>query len=54
MCAAGKDNAIEYLAKHPKYENNYDVPELLKAITDGFVAVARRDMEVFGGLGRGA
>ena len=47
MCAIGKEKAFEYLAKHVDYEGNTDLPELLKAIFNGFIEVAELDMKIF-------
>lgn len=48
MCGMGKDRALEYLARTPDYSGNYDVPELIKRITGGFVDIAREFMIMFG------
>lgn len=52
MCNASKNNALAYLAKHPEYAGNYDVPNLIKEISAGFSKVALDFMEMFGSKGR--
>ncbi|MBN1299428.1 MAG: class II fructose-bisphosphate aldolase family protein [Actinobacteria bacterium] len=48
MCGAGKEKAFDYLARHPEYGGTTDVPELFKAILDGFLDVVKFDIDVFG------
>ena len=37
MCAQGKAKAKEYIAEHPDYEGNADIPEMIRALTGGYV-----------------
>jgi len=48
MCGVGKEKAFDYLARTPEYHGTYDVPELLRAITGGFLEVVEFDIETFG------
>lgn len=48
MCGVGKERAFDYLARHPEYMGTKDVPELFKAIIDGFLDVVRFDIDTFG------
>lgn len=48
MCSVGKERAFDYLARHPEYMGTKDVPELFKAIIDGFLDVVRFDIDTFG------
>lgn len=47
MCAQGKDMAKKYLAEHPDYAGNYDVPELYKAVLDGFTHAEEECIRMF-------
>jgi fructose-bisphosphate aldolase, class II len=52
MCGAGKEKAFDYLARHPEYMGTTDVPELFRAIHEGFLDVVRFDIETFGSAGK--
>ena len=52
MCAEGKKDAVEYIGAHPNYEGNYDVPELLRAVTGGFARSMESCMKMFMSVGR--
>lgn len=52
MCGVGKEKAFDYLARHPEYEGTTDVPELFKAIIDGFLEVVKFDIDTFGSAGK--
>lgn len=47
MCNAGKKNAIEYCQNNPEYKGNYDIPELLRAITNGFADAEEEYIRMF-------
>ena len=53
MCAEGKKDAKAYLEKHPDYEGNYDIPELLAAIMQGYTRSMESCMDMFMSIGRG-
>ena len=52
MCAEGKIRAKGYIDGHPEYAGNYDVPELLAALTGGFADVMQSCAEAFMSVGR--
>lgn len=47
MCSQGKNGAKKYLAEHPDYAGNYDVPELYKAVLDGFTNAEEECIKMF-------
>lgn len=52
MCNAGKENAMDYLARTPEYSGNFDLPDLFKAIVSGSSAIAKHFMDIFGSTGK--
>lgn len=52
MCNVGKNNAIKYCQENPQYKGNYDVPELLKSVSNGFADAAQECMEMFLSTGK--
>ena len=54
MCGAGKDKAMDYLARHPNYGGTKDVPELFKSIAAGFLSIVEHDINVFGSCHKSA
>lgn len=52
MCAVGKNKATDYCKNNPEYLGNYDVPELIKSITDGFIEAEEECMKMFMSVGK--
>jgi fructose-bisphosphate aldolase class II len=52
MCSTGKEAAKKYIAEHPDYEGNYDIPELIGGIIKGFTEAEEASMRMFMSIGR--
>ena len=52
MCHEGKADTKAYLAAHPEYAGNYDIPEMLCACMGGFARSMESCMEMFMSIGR--
>ncbi len=52
MCHVGKKNVKEYIAKNPEYAGNFDIPEMIKSVMDGFAAAEADCMNMFFSTGK--
>lgn len=52
MCHVGKKNVKEYIAKNPEYAGNFDIPDMIKSVMDGFAAAEADCMNMFFSTGK--
>lgn len=52
MCHEGKKDVQAYLAAHPEYTGNYDIPEMNCAVMGGFARSMESCMNMFMSIGR--
>ena len=52
MCHEGKKDVKEYLAAHPEYTGNYDIPDMIEALMGGYTRSMKSCMEMFMSIGR--
>lgn len=52
MCHEGKAGAKAYIQEHPDYTGNFDIPEMYKAVMDGFAHAETECMETFMSIGK--
>ncbi len=52
MCVEGKKNAVAYCEANQEYTGNYDIPELIQAIDNGFCDAAETSMNMFMSVGK--
>ncbi len=47
MCHVGKRNVKEYIRDNPDYTGNFDIPDMIRSVTDGFVSAESECIEMF-------
>ena len=52
MCHVGKKNVKEYIAQNPEYKGNFDIPEMIKSVMDGFATAEAECMNMFLSTGK--
>ncbi|MCI8550614.1 MAG: class II fructose-bisphosphate aldolase [Lachnospiraceae bacterium] len=52
MCHVGKEQAKDYIKAHPDYTGNYDIPDLIRSVTDGFTRAEADCMKMFMSTGK--
>jgi len=52
MCHVGKKNVKEYIQQNPEYKGNFDIPEMIKSVMDGFAAAEAECMDMFLSTGK--
>ena len=52
MCHEGKKDTVKYLADHPEYTGNYDIPDMLEACMGGFARSMESCMNTFMCIGK--
>ena len=52
MCHVGKKNVKEYIQQNPEYKGNFDIPEMIKSVMDGFASAEAECMDMFLSTGK--
>ena len=52
MCNVGKRNAKDYIAKNPEYTGNFDIPDMIKSVMDGYATAEAECMDMFMSIGK--
>ena len=52
MCNVGKRNVKDYIAKNPEYTGNFDIPDMIKTVMDGYATAEAECMDMFMSIGK--